>query len=146
VSTFYDVPEYVDGEIKQPVYKYKVVIPIFNNTSVKFKEKPTNDELISELSKLLTDCYLNNNYIPRVGWSHDIEYEFKFNSSLPADFDNNIIYFTKSARNEAMKLASLNNLSNEKVHYNQIHEMEMQLFQAENSPFVKKVNFEIIEL
>jgi hypothetical protein len=146
VSTFYDVPEYIDGEIKQPVYKYKVVVPIFNNTSVKFKEKPTNDELVNQLSDLLAECYLNNSNNTRVGWSHDIEYEFKFNSSLPADFDNNIIYFTKSARNEAMKLASLNNLSNEKIHYNQIHEMEMQLFQAENSPFVKKVNFEIIEL
>lgn len=147
VSTFYDVPEYVDGEIKQPVYKYKVVIPIFNNTSVKFKEKPTNDELISELSRLLTECYLNNNYIPRVGWSTNTnEYEFRFNESLPVDFDNNIIYFTKSARQEAMKLASLNNLSGEKINYNQIDEMEMQLFQAENSPFVKKVNFEMIEL
>jgi hypothetical protein len=82
-----------------------------------------------------------------VGWSTNTnEYEFRFNESLPVDFDNNIIYFTKSARQEAMKLASLNNLSGEKINYNQINEMEMQLFQAENSPFVKKVNFEMIEL
>lgn len=57
--TFYYVPEYKDGKMIQPTYKWEMVIEGFKKTT-KFLTFPTNEEIEDGLDALLDGVYYNN--------------------------------------------------------------------------------------
>lgn len=50
--TFYDVPEYKDGRVINPTYKYELIIDGFDKTT-KFKHKPTDTEIEDGIDSLM---------------------------------------------------------------------------------------------
>ena len=57
---FYHVPEFKDGKIIRPVFKYELSIDGFKQTA-KFVDKPTDEELQSAISSLVGSALLTEN-------------------------------------------------------------------------------------
>ena len=96
---FYHVPEYKDGKIIIPEYKYKLIIEGFDKTS-KFLTYPTNQDLEDAFESLLTGVYYQDGYFDEDNGIYaqihpDHSRSFRYNSYyLPPNFDEQIIYFT----------------------------------------------------
>jgi hypothetical protein len=96
--TFYHVPEYRDGKMIHPTYKWEMVIDGFKKTT-KFLTFPTNEEIEDALLSLLSGVYYNNGVFDddngiyaqinrnKKEWLHYSSY------NLPPDIENGIIYF-----------------------------------------------------
>ena len=141
--TFYDVPEYKDDKIIQPVYKYNLVIDKFN-ISEPLKEIPNNEYLSELLSSLLCDIRLNENGNHTRNYNTSFEYDFK--GHLPViDYDNRLVYFTRDVTSEAKILATLDH-PDEPLNYNMMTKYMMDLYMEVDSPYTKKVKYDIIEI
>jgi hypothetical protein len=57
---FYHVPEFRDGKIIKPVFKYELKVEGFNGTS-KFIDKPTDEELSDAISSLIDGAFVTEN-------------------------------------------------------------------------------------
>lgn len=96
--TFYHVPEYKDGKMIQPTYKWKLEIEWFNKTT-KFLTFPSNREVEDALESLLEDVYYDNGTFDDdngiyAQMSRNKKQRFEYSSyKLPADIENGIIYF-----------------------------------------------------
>jgi hypothetical protein len=96
--TFYHVPEYKDGKMIQPIYKWELVIDGFKKTT-KFLTFPSSEEIENGLESLIGGVYYNNGvFDDDNGFYAQINRNTKqwlYYSSyrLPADIENGIIYF-----------------------------------------------------
>lgn len=96
--TFYHVPEYKDGKILIPEYKWELVIAGFKKTT-KFLTFPSTKEVEDALNSLLDGVYYNNGVFDdedtiydKIGRKHEQWLEYS-TYKLPADIENRIIYF-----------------------------------------------------
>lgn len=96
--TFYHVPEYKDGQVIEPTYKWELVIYGLN-LSTKFLSYPSDEELGEALDALLGGVYLNEDgeqiqenggYGYNSGEFNVYEYSSYL---LPPDLENKIIWF-----------------------------------------------------
>jgi hypothetical protein len=152
--TFYHVPEFKDGKQILPRYKYELKIEGFDQTT-KFLEYPDEDKLDDGLSALLDGVYLsehgyfdNDNSIMSV-MHRDTRNYFQYNYRKSPDLENKVIYFTKDSWNAAHEIWKRDYGTNDwggEFGYKKCREIEEDLLNKENSPFVKSVKFELIEL
>lgn len=96
--TFYHVPEYKDGKMIVPQYKFELIIDGFKRTT-KFLTFPSNEKVEDALESLIGDVYYNNGAFDDDNgiyaqinrnteqWLHYSSYK------LPADIEQGIIYF-----------------------------------------------------
>lgn len=151
--TFYHVPEFKDGKKILPKYKYELKIEGFNKTT-KFLDEPTKDELDKAFKALLDgyqvtdDLYYFNR---RENFGFDLRgsgYEISYKRNL-IDQENKTISLVKDAYNAARKLwekdYGTNDWSSE-LGYKKCREIEDGLYNAENSEYIKKVKYELVEL
>ena len=96
--TFYHVPEYKDGKMIQPTYKWELVIDGFKKTT-KFLTFPSDEEIEDGLESLIGEVYYDNGVFDDDNGFHaqisrDKKKWFQYSSyRLPADIENRIIYF-----------------------------------------------------
>jgi hypothetical protein len=152
--TFYHVPEFRDGKQILPRYKYELKIEGLDNTT-KFLEYPTEDSLHDGLSALLDDVYLtehgyfdtDNSLMARIHRDSRLYYTYGYRKK--PDIENRTIYFTKDSWHKAREIwqrdFGTNDWSGE-LGYTKCREIEEELLNQENSPYVKAVKFELIEL
>lgn len=154
--TFYDVPEFRDGRIVVPVYKYELSVQGYNKTT-KFKEKPGKEEIEDGLYSLLQGVYLSengyfdddNSIFAQLHRNRDLVYEFS-SWKNPVDEENNFVYFAKDAWSEAKRIFD-RDPENKKLDwssegYKKCREIEESLLKDENSGFTKKVKFYVKEI
>lgn len=154
--TFYDVPEFRDGRVVVPVYKYELSVEGYNKTT-KFKEKPGKEEIEDGLYSLLQGVYLSengyfdddNSIFAQLHRNSDLVYEFS-SWKNPVDEENNFVYFAKDAWNEAKRIFD-RDPENKKLDwssegYKKCREIEESLLKDENSGFTKKVKFYVKEI
>lgn len=96
--TFYHVPEYKDGKMIQPTYKWELVIDGFKKTT-KFLTFPSNEEVIDALSALLDSVYYKDGYFDesldiyaQFNRKEDDWFEYNY-YKLPPDIEKQTIYF-----------------------------------------------------
>lgn len=152
--TFYHVPEFKDGKQIVPRYKYELKIEGFKETT-KFLEYPNQELLEDGLSALLDDVYLsengyfdNDNSIMRQ-LNRDGRKYFTYSWRKSPDLENQIVYFTKESWNAANEIWKKDYGTNEwgsDLGYKKCREIEEDLLNQENSPFVKAIKFELVEL
>jgi hypothetical protein len=154
--TFYNVPEIRDGKMIIPVYKYELSVEGYNKTT-KFMKNPTEEEILDGLESLLQGVYLyENGYFDDddgifatlhrnrkevyvfSSWKKNINYEDKF------------IYFFKDAWEEAKKIFDHDPKNKDLVWstegYKKCREIEESLINYNDSPFVKKIKFNVKEI
>lgn len=149
-SDFYDVPEYKDGRIYNPEYKYKLTIEGYSEES-KFLEKPSEDDISTALSALLGDVsmhesgYLDNDNSVYAQLARDSRKIYRFSDyEKPIDFEKNICFFIKDAWSEARTIYESDPTNKGKEWnegYHIVKKIEKELLNEENSRFVKPVKF-----
>lgn len=155
--TFYIVPEYKDGKIIEPKYKYELKVDGYKKTT-KFLTYPDNDEINEALSSLFDYVYLadvdgtnvfddDNSFAARINRNSSQLFEFS-SWKKPIDFENNIIYFVRDPWNTAIaKYRHDPNFETEdwgSIGLKKVRDMEKELL---NSPdFVRAVKFSINEI
>lgn len=152
--TFYHVPEFRDGKQILPRYKYELKINGFDQTT-KFLEYPDEETLGEGLSALLDDVYLSESgYFDDdmsiyAQLNRDKRKYYTYTYKKRPDLENGILYFVKEAWGDAKNIwekeYGTNNWGSE-LGYNKCREIEEELLNQENSPYVKEVKFELVEL
>ncbi len=152
--TFYHVPEFKDGKQILPRYKYELKIEGFDQTT-KFLEYPDEETLGDGLSSLLDNVYLSesgyfdtdNSIVAQL--HRDSSKYFTYGYQKRPDMENKTIFFTKNTWHVAHDIwkrdYGTNDWSSE-LGYRKCREIEQELLDQENSPYVKAVKFELIEL
>lgn len=154
--TFYDVPEFRDGRVVTPEYKYELSIEGYKKTT-KFKDEPTQDEIIDGLNSLLQSVYLSengyfdddNSVYAQLHRNRSEMYEFSTWRN-PVNFKNNHVFFVKNAWSEAKRIYD-RDPENKKLEwsgegYKKCSEIEKSLIEDKNSGFSKKVKFYVKEI
>jgi hypothetical protein len=154
--TFYDVPEFRDGRIVVPQYKYELVIEGYNKTT-KYKDKPTEEELSDGFYALLDGVYLTESghfddersiYAQLARDTRNL-YEFSMWKKA-VDFENGIIYFVRNAWEEAKRIYDNDpenkNLEWSSKGYTKCREIEEALVKDESKGYSKQVKFYVKEI
>lgn len=150
--TFYITPEYKDGIIVSPNFKYELIILGFGNTT-KFIDYPDEKKIDDAISYLLQGIQLKDN-TGGEGFiftkSTNKLSEFVFSSWIfPANIEEKIIYFISDISREVDKLFDAEDSI---MHYDNIEgykrkrEIEDNIFSEPDCPFLRKVNFLIKEI
>jgi hypothetical protein len=154
--TFYDVPEFRDGRILVPEYKYELGVEGYDKTT-KFKDVPSQEEIEDGLYALLQDVYLSeggyfdddNSIYAQLARDRNKVYEFSV-WKRPIDFENGVTYFTRNAWMEA-KMIFDQDPENKKLDwstegYKKCRDIEDELVKDETKGFSKKVKFYVNEI
>lgn len=152
--TFYHVPEIRDGKIIVPKYKYELKIEGLDKTT-KFIDMPAEEELEDAFFALLGDAYIyadglidtNNDIFAQLYRNNDY-FRFSTYEKRP-DYENNIIYATKSAFSKAREIWEKEYGSNDwgsELGYRKCREIEAELYNQENSPYVTQLKYSLIEI
>lgn len=97
--SFYEVPEFRDGKIYRPKFKYELTIDNYEKTE-KFLERPTDDILSCAFSSMLSGVLLDNNgtFVD----DYDIMFQlmrkndyYEYSYKVKQDFSNGYILFLK---------------------------------------------------
>lgn len=154
--TFYDVPEYKDGKVIKTIYKYELRVVGYKKTT-RFKHAPSEEELSDAFDSLLSRVYLtdsghfdDDNSIAMQILRDDRKcFKFEGYDRSAIDFENKTLLFKKEAFNDAKKI-------HEKKYpnadwygedgYSKCREIEDELYAQENSPYVKKVEYLLIDI
>lgn len=155
--TFYIVPEYKDGKIIEPKYKYEIKVEGYEKTT-KFLSYPDNENISDALESLLDYVYLSdvdgtnvfdddNSIAARINRNSGQLFEFS-SWKKPIDFENNIIYFIRDPWNSAVAKYRHDPKSETEdwgtIGIKKVRDIEKELL---NSPdFVKAVKFSINEI
>lgn len=155
--TFYVVPEYKDGNIIEPIYKYELKVEGYETTT-KFLTYPNKEELDDALSSLLDYVYLmeidgvysfddDNSFAARI--SRNTKNLFEFSTwKKPIDYENNIVYFVKEAWNDAYSQYKNTPESNTEdwssVGLRKVRKIEEELLNS--PPYSRAVKFSINEI
>lgn len=151
--TFYDVPEFRDGRVVVPEYKYELSVEGYEKTT-KFKDKPGQEEITDGLYSLLQGVYLSengyfdddNSIYAQLSRSRSEMYEFS-TWKKPVDFKGKYVFFTKDAFQEAKRIYD-RDPENKKLEwsgegYRKCREIEESLIKDPKSGFSKKVKFHV---
>jgi len=154
--TFYDVPEFLDGRIVVPEYKYELSIEGYDK-STKYKDMPGEEEITDGLHSLLQGVYLSengyfdddNSIFAQLGRNRSEMYEFS-SWKNPVDFKRGHVFFVKNAWSEAKRIFD-QDPENRKLEwssegYKKCSEIEKSLIEDKNSGFSKKVKFHVKEI
>lgn len=154
--TFYDVPEFRDGKIVKPIYKYELSVEGYNKTT-KFKDNPTEEDIQDGLYALLQNVYLyenghfddDNSIHAQLARDRRTTYEMT-TYRHPIDFVNGYVTFKRSAWDAAREIYN-NNPENKSLDwqtdgYRKCREIEDALEADPNSGFTKKVKFYVKEI
>ena len=160
--TFYHVPEYRNGKMIKPEYRYELSIEGFLKKT-KYINKPTEDEIRDGLSSLLycvklyaeihdPACYYfddDNSISNQINRGNNY---FEFQTwKTPIDYENGICYFVKDAYWSAIREYEVANPDfkdryTTSENWKAIREIEQRLLNQDNSPYVRPVKFFIKEL
>jgi len=154
--TFYDVPEFRDGRVVVPEYKYELSVEGYGKTT-KFKSKPNKEEIENGLHSLLQGVYLgengyfddDNSIFAQLGRDRNHMYEFS-TWKCPIDYRGKYLYFVKDAWNEAKRIFD-QDPENRKLEwssdgYRKCREIGESLIKDKKSGFSKKVKFHVKEI
>ena len=154
---FYIVPEYKDGKMIQPVFKYELSVEGYDKTT-KFLEMPTEEEISDALYSLLQGVrlYDNGNGVffdddnSIMAQIHRPDNYFEFTSwKVPIDYENQKVSFVREAWNSARAIYESENHPKEHWQnggYDQVRKLEEQLLQTQPEKFVRTINYSIKEI
>jgi hypothetical protein len=154
--TFYDVPEFRDGRIVVPEYKYELSVEGYEKTT-KYKDMPGQEEITDGLHSLLQGVYLSENgyfdddksIFAQLGRDRSHMYEFS-SWKNPIDFKEGYVFFVKEAWSEAKRIFD-QDPENCKLEwsgdgYRKCREIEESLIKDKKSGFSKKAKFHVKEI
>jgi hypothetical protein len=154
--TFYNVPEFRDGRIVVPEYKYELSVEGYKKTT-KYIDKPSEEEITEGLDSLLQGVYLTENgtfYDDNSIFAQlvrDTSKMYRFSTyEIPVDFKNGFVFFMKDSFSEAKRIFD-QDPENRKLEwgdegYKKCREIQSSLIKDEKSGLTKKVNFYVKEI
>jgi hypothetical protein len=151
---FYIVPEYKSNSIVNPEFKYELIIDGYKKTT-KFLDKPTDDELLEAIEALCQDVYLSNDnkfdddnsVFAQIRRDRNNYYQYSYKKK--PNLKKNTIYFIKDTWSDARKQWEKEFGSNDwsgELGYRKFREIESELLNKKNSPYVKNVKFQLIPI
>jgi len=155
-QNFYDVPEFKNGKIIKPTYKYELKIQGLDKTA-KFKSRPDNEETKEAIYSLLQHEKYDKDYFiirddsvyAQMFFNNNGKKYFEYSSyKKEPDLKNKTIFLIKDAWGEAEKIYKEKH-PNEKWEdggYDKCKKIEEKLYSKKNSEFIASVKFDVVEL
>jgi hypothetical protein len=148
--TFYHVPEFKDGKMVVPKYKYELVIEGLDTTT-KFIKKPTKDEIADGIHALLDnliylgDSFMKDNLMWAITRSPGRVYEKSW--KIDQDYSKNLILLTKKDDNTVWEIEHRLKESGKLDNVDYKERRKLILKELNKIPdAVKEVKFEIKEI
>jgi hypothetical protein len=157
--TFYHVPEYKDGTMIRPIYKFELKLENFDKKT-KFLEYPTEEEIQSAFESLLSGVKLydsngtlhfddDNSFYSRL-YRDKKYFEYSRWQGSYIDFFNKICYFSKNVWEIAKDIYDSKPESKNEdwssEGYRKAKQIQDDLLKDENSPYKKGVKFYVTEI
>lgn len=158
--TFYHVPEYKDGRMILPEYKYELSFEGYNKTT-KFITKPDEEELSCAFDSMFQGVYLfdadrgfifddDDSIYAQIGRERGRYFEFRSWKENSIDFENSEIVFAKDAWNAAMEIYRVSpeskNENWSEVGYRKVRDLETKLLTEQREVYTRRVKFYLKEL
>lgn len=151
---FYDVPKFKGRKVIKPIYKYELKVNGYDKTT-KFKKKPSKKEITNGLYALLESVHLHedgyfdddNSIGMQLIRDRSKVYEFGFcYLREPINYKNKTVTFRREAWEDARQIHK-NKFPNVDWQgedgYKKCRDIENELYEEPNSPYIKKIKFSI---
>lgn len=159
--TFYHVPEFKDGRMILPEYKYELSFENYSKTT-KFMSEPTEEELSEAFDSIFGGVYLfgtsnggfffddDNSISAQISRDSDKSFQFRSWYENSINFEKSELTFFKDTWNDALKIYGLMPTSKDeewmKVGYNKTKSIEEKLIIEYPEKYTRKVKFYLKEL
>lgn len=148
--TFYHVPEFKDGKMVVPKYKYELVIEGLDTTT-KFLKKPTKDEIADGIHSLLDGMvylgseFIEDNFMWAITRRNGLVYEKGW--KIDQDYSKNVILLLKKDDNTVWEIEHRLKESGKLDNVDYKKRRKLVLKELNKIPdAVKEVKFEIKEI